>query len=281
MADEGWGRAEQAAAALVLAHTPPAPRALAPSRAPPHACGYTTVGAWPSANATCCPGRCIVCLHTPPMSWKKTNHAAPPYYAPNPAYPTIAAPATAAPAYAPLPPHAATHAPSVPPPMYYDPEALAAADYHAAFADAGVRAGFVRRVLGIVFVQLALTAAVTVAFFYVPSMRLFVARNPAAVWGAWACGTAVAAALACSPSLRRSHPANLVALGAFTLAFAYMVGATTAFYGAQAAVTALAVTACVVGFTLGLAAHSGLDFTRHGQWMKGWLGVEWVGVQGW
>lgn len=55
--------------------------------------------------------------------------------------------------------HAAAPAPA----PYYDPESLAEAEYAAAFADRGVRDGFVSRVLTIVCVQLVVTVAATAA----------------------------------------------------------------------------------------------------------------------
>lgn len=52
-------------------------------------------------------------------------------------------------------------------------------------------------------------------------------------------------------------------LAVFTVAFGYMVAATSALYSAQSVVTAAAVTAAVSLGALALAAFSSLDFTRH------------------
>lgn len=52
-------------------------------------------------------------------------------------------------------------------------------------------------------------------------------------------------------------------LAVFTVAFGYMVAATSALYSAQSVVTAAAVTAAVSLGALAISAFSSLDFTRH------------------
>ena len=54
----------------------------------------------------------------------------------------------------------------------YDPEAGLAASFAAEFANEKVRAAFVRKVLGIVFLQLAVTAAVGIVCAYVQPVKV-------------------------------------------------------------------------------------------------------------
>ena len=123
--------------------------------------------------------------------------------------------------------------PADPVPPTYDPEAGAFAEYAAAFETRRVRDGFARRVLTIVAMQLALTAAGTACLMASPSARAYATASPALLLGAWGVALVATLALTCCPSLRRSHPHNLVGLAVFTLAYGFMIAVTTTFYQAS------------------------------------------------
>lgn len=147
-------------------------------------------------------------------------------------------------------------------PPTYDPEALAHADYAAAFASQSVRDGFARRVLTIVALQLAATAAGTVYIMSSPKASRFVATSPGLVAASWIAAVAITIALACAPSLRTRHPHNMFALAAFTAAYGFLVAATTSFYSAAAVGVALVTTAATVLGAALLVTVRGVDVAR-------------------
>ena len=152
--------------------------------------------------------------------------------------------------------------PSPAPPPGYDPEAGCVADYAAAFAAQSVRDAFARRVLTIVAIQLAVTAAATVGLMSSPRAMLYVASSPLIVFSSWAAAFAITVALACSPTLRTRHPHNMVALTAFTVCYGFLVAVTTSFYSASAITVALVVTAATVAVTAAIVTLRGIDAAR-------------------
>jgi hypothetical protein len=73
----------------------------------------------------------------------------------------------------------------------WDPEAAAAAEFAAQFAEAEARGAFVVRVLSIVSAQLVLTAGMTMLFFYSRGARSFLIANAWTVPVSWVVGFAV------------------------------------------------------------------------------------------
>jgi FtsH-binding integral membrane protein len=149
----------------------------------------------------------------------------------------------------------------------YDPEAAAAAASASAFAEIRVRSAFVRKVFGIVFLQLCLTVGVAAVFLFVEPVNRYVQPGGGGTWvfwTAWASALALVIALACSPGLRRKHPVNMVALFAFTLVESVLVGVICSWWEVDVVLLAFAVTTGVVlGLTLA-ALFLPWDFTRCG-----------------
>jgi FtsH-binding integral membrane protein len=133
--------------------------------------------------------------------------------------------------------------------------------YAGSFADKTVRQGFMRKVLGIVLLQLLATVAAGAVFYYVQPVKEFVQLNVWPFWAAWAFSFAVLMFMTFSTDARRKYPLNMITLAIFTLAFAFLVGCVTSFYDIQVVLVALAVTAAVVGFIFLIASTSDYDFT--------------------
>jgi FtsH-binding integral membrane protein len=127
-----------------------------------------------------------------------------------------------------------------------------------------VRHAFIRKVLGLLTVQLLLAAAVAMFVLMKKPVRRFLRSNP------WVCFLALVVCatllllLACSEAARRQHPANLLLLAAFTLAQGAAIGTASATYATNAPVLGLLITAAVCLALIVYASQTSVDFTAAG-----------------
>ncbi|KAG1675782.1 hypothetical protein FOA52_012438 [Chlamydomonas sp. UWO 241] len=154
-----------------------------------------------------------------------------------------------------------------------------------AFAEQVVRRGFIRKVLGLLSLQLIITAAVATAMVTVPSVKAAVAGNPFILIAALIASFVLILVLACSESARRSHPTNLILMFMFTacqsarrshptnsiLMFmftacqALLVGSACASYSATVVAMAFVITAVVVTGLVMFTLQTKYDLTSmHG-----------------
>lgn len=142
-----------------------------------------------------------------------------------------------------------------------DLEAQQHASMAASFAELKVRQAFMAKVLTLVFLQLCVTVAMAVVFYYVEPLKLYVRQNAWPFYASWALSFATLIALSCSEKIRRVHPYNITALGVFTLVFSFQIAAITSYYDTKAVLSAFIVTAAIV---LGCAAlaFSKIDVTK-------------------
>ncbi|EFJ44946.1 hypothetical protein VOLCADRAFT_82555 [Volvox carteri f. nagariensis] len=146
----------------------------------------------------------------------------------------------------------------------YDEEAglLGAKDAYAfAFAEREVRQGFVRKVLGLLGVQLLITAAVTALFIFSQPVKTYVFTAQWPFWTAFAVSLVLILALSFSESLRRNHPLNLFVLAGFTLCEAMLVGTVSAMYDTKVVLLAVGITTAVVLGCALFATQSRVDLT--------------------
>lgn len=152
-------------------------------------------------------------------------------------------------------------------PLAQDPEAGGYYDKSygsAEFAEAQVRQGFIRKVFGLLAVQLAITVGVTAAFLYSPPVKNFVAANSWTLWLAIILSFALVIVLSCSEQARRQHPTNLIMLMAFTVCESVLVGAASATFDTNLVLLAGGITAgVVVGLTI-FAFQTKVDLTASG-----------------
>jgi protein lifeguard len=149
-------------------------------------------------------------------------------------------------------------------PVHADVEKGDTSDVHWQFAERAVRTGFVRKVFGLLGLQLALTAAVASVFVCSASAKAFISSKPWLLMASMITSLVIVVVLSFSESARRSYPKNMVLLFAFTLAESILVGAISARYDTTSVVIAAALTA---GITVSLslyAMRTKNDFTAAG-----------------
>lgn len=110
-------------------------------------------------------------------------------------------------------------------------------------ADVAIRMGFLRKVYGILSVQLLLTVAIVSLFMFCKPVQEFAQNN------SWMVMVSFLATFVCIIVLffvQREHPTNLVFLGCLTVAMAYTLGTTVSYYDAVTVLEALFITMTVV-----------------------------------
>eukprot|EP00475_Leptophrys_vorax_P016054 TRINITY_DN2243_c0_g1_i1.p1 TRINITY_DN2243_c0_g1~~TRINITY_DN2243_c0_g1_i1.p1 ORF type:complete len:272 (-),score=67.60 TRINITY_DN2243_c0_g1_i1:1488-2303(-) len=125
------------------------------------------------------------------------------------------------------------------------------------------RNGFLRKVYGVLSLQLIFSFGITLLFSYSDSTKEWVQNHPWAYYSSYMIVFATLIFLICLPHLFRTRSAQAVLLVVFTGAFSYMVGTIASFYDSnavwQAIVTALLIT---VGLTL-LTFQLKVDLTKY------------------
>lgn len=150
----------------------------------------------------------------------------------------------------------------------FDIEAQAAANHAAGFAEQQVRSNFVGKVLSIVFLQLCCTVGMSVLFYYVTPLKLYVRQNAWPFYMSWALSFAMLIAMSCSETLRRKYPTNVLFLAAFTAVFSFQIAAVTSYFDTQAVMIAfIATTAVVLGCACLAFFVPKLDMTKYGGWL--------------
>jgi hypothetical protein len=117
------------------------------------------------------------------------------------------------------------------PPVQPPPPAPPAPSQYIQNMDLAVRHGFIRKVYGILFVQLLLTFGIVAIFSYIPAVQNYAINN------SWLMGVSIAAvfavmiAMTCCPgNLMRRFPHNLILLMVFTLFEGFALGSIAATY---------------------------------------------------
>ncbi|KAL0849809.1 hypothetical protein ABMA28_011751 [Loxostege sticticalis] len=110
-------------------------------------------------------------------------------------------------------------------------------------ADKEIRLGFVRKVYGLLTVQLLATTAIASVFLLVKPVQLFIHENQWMVFIAFILSMVTLFALIAK---RRDSPANLYLLAAFTIVQAYSIGVVVSYCDTAVVLQALAITFTVV-----------------------------------
>lgn len=163
--------------------------------------------------------------------------------------------------------------------------------------DALIRAGFIRKVYGILAVQLMVTFGEIAMFTFINPLRALICAPPfalggrgsldpavlarfheaypncvsgpngtamALMYGSWAASFVLIISLACCISNARIYPRNMILLSLFTLAQGTMLGVMCAFYDASSILMAAGMTAVVVLTLTAFARWTTIDFTGMG-----------------
>ncbi|CAG0918239.1 unnamed protein product [Notodromas monacha] len=118
------------------------------------------------------------------------------------------------------------------------------AAFGSSFGEKAVRRAFVRKVYGILSVQLL----TTLAFIAVTFLGTYIA-------------------LMCCPGVRRKYPTNMIVLAVFTLAMSFMTGAISSVHNTQIVLMAVAITAGVTILVTVVAITTKFDVTGCGMFL--------------
>lgn len=141
-------------------------------------------------------------------------------------------------------------------------------------ADKEIRLGFIRKVYGLLAVQLLATLAISTVFLQVSPVKSFIHENDWMVFIAFILSIGTLLALIVK---RRDSPANLYLLAAFTVVQSYTVGVIVSFYDTFVVLQALALTFTVV-FSLTLyTLNTKRDFSFMGYGLVAGLSVLIIG----
>jgi FtsH-binding integral membrane protein len=138
------------------------------------------------------------------------------------------------------------------------------ADIKVVDAEQDVRLAFVRRVYGLLSIQLFVTFIMSVIMYSVSSVNLFVRSSP---------GLTIVISLVSLIAViaihfnRRKHPHNLILLGIFTLIMGYMVGASVIQYDLVIVLEAALTTVIVFGSLTAYTLLSKRDFSGMGPFL--------------
>lgn len=136
--------------------------------------------------------------------------------------------------------------------------------YNFEFSEKSIRLGFIRKVYGILMLQLLATVGIIALFLYVDSVRLYSQQNPWMWYLALVMMMVTLIMLACCPDVRRRFPINFIVLVAFTLCEGFLLGALSSNYNQDAVIIAVGITAVVSAALTLFAFQTKWDFTAWG-----------------
>ncbi|XP_071824806.1 protein lifeguard 1-like isoform X2 [Apostichopus japonicus] len=131
------------------------------------------------------------------------------------------------------------------------------------FEDVNVKHGFLRKVYGILTIQLTITVGIIIAI-YIPTADNYPNYFIENTWVFWLCFCftfVMILALACVPDLRRNSPINIICLMLFTIAEGVLLGITCSTYEAQTVLIAAGACAGIVLILTLFAFQTKIDFT--------------------
>ncbi|XP_055311516.1 protein lifeguard 1-like [Sitodiplosis mosellana] len=132
------------------------------------------------------------------------------------------------------------------------------------FSTASIRQGFIRKVYGLLSLQLIVTFGIVLLFCLHPTVKEYTRNNLWILLVAIVVEFVTIMALCCCEAVRRTHPTNLIFMALFTLGTAICVGYVGASYSVEDVLIALGLTAImVIGLTL-FALQTKWDFTKMG-----------------
>eukprot|EP00092_Neocalanus_flemingeri_P032198 GFUD01034996.1.p1 GENE.GFUD01034996.1~~GFUD01034996.1.p1 ORF type:complete len:270 (-),score=53.49 GFUD01034996.1:248-1057(-) len=135
------------------------------------------------------------------------------------------------------------------------------------FDDKSVRRGFMKKVYGILSVQLIFTVGVMAIFiFYIGGNypehgRRWVSDNLWLLWTSMGVSLVVLIPMVCIRTLRVSFPINFILLSIFTICESIMMGMVSMMYTTESVIIAAGITSCIVFFLTIFAFQTKIDFT--------------------
>lgn len=132
------------------------------------------------------------------------------------------------------------------------------------FSDKSIRLGFIRKVYGILFVQILITAFLIALFLYVEPIQQYSRENPWLFIVAMVATFVILIVLACCPNVRRNYPSNLILLMVFTIFEGFLLGTVSSHYEKDEVLMAVGITAVVSLALTVFAFQTKWDFTMFG-----------------
>jgi FtsH-binding integral membrane protein len=126
-----------------------------------------------------------------------------------------------------------------------------------------MRLGFIKKVYGILALQLTITACL-IAIAFIPSVNHYMGNNLTLFWVSLALSLIILIPLVCVRSIGRKVPLNYILLVLWTLCESYMVATVASFYEPKVVFTAAAMTAAVTIALTIYACTTKTDFTYCG-----------------
>lgn len=132
------------------------------------------------------------------------------------------------------------------------------------FSDKTIRNGFIKKVYGILMVQLSVSLAFVALFTFHEPTKLYVYDHPALWWVSLIVMFVTLITMACCGDVRRKAPMNFIFLAIFTVAQSFLLGCATATFKKEEVFLALLIcTVVTLGLTL-FAFQTKIDFTMMG-----------------
>jgi FtsH-binding integral membrane protein len=132
------------------------------------------------------------------------------------------------------------------------------------FAESIIRKGFVKKVFGLLSVQLFITALIGAVMVFSEGAKAFVASNPAILVLSMLASFGLILTFAFSETARQKHPLNLILLFSFTVAEGVLVGVASSQYDTGIVVSAFGITAAVSAGLCLYATTTKKDYTASG-----------------
>ncbi|XP_054033465.1 protein lifeguard 2 [Dryobates pubescens] len=129
--------------------------------------------------------------------------------------------------------------------------------------DSSVRRVFIRKVYGILLVQLLVTVAIVAFFTFCEPVKGYIQTHSAWYWASYAVFFVTYLILACCSGPRRYFPWNLILLSIFTLSMAYLTGMLSSYYNTKSVLLCLGITALVCLSVTIFSFQSKFDFTSY------------------
>jgi len=130
------------------------------------------------------------------------------------------------------------------------------------FDEKSVRLAFIRKVFGILALQMAVTVAVTAWFLFDESMKERVQDSLALYLSAYIVFVIILFVLTCCKGPARKYPVNLILLGVLTLSVSYMVAAISSFHDTKIVITAFGMTTVCTIAIIAFASQTKYDLTK-------------------
>ncbi|CAG2106005.1 unnamed protein product, partial [Medioppia subpectinata] len=133
--------------------------------------------------------------------------------------------------------------------------------FGSSFGTKAIRLAFIRKVYGILSVQLLVSFGFICVFAIPDGMRKWSQENIWVLWLAFGVAMATMLVLACCGEMRRQTPHNYIALMIFTIAESFLLGIISSLYKYEIVLSAVAITAVVCLALTVFAFQTKIDFT--------------------